>query len=159
MIVLGIDPGYAKCGWAVLEDGRLLKCGTIRTVRLCASQPIDSRCREVFTALSAVASLYAPNLIAIEGWGYQGERSHGPQGSAISRLIGRLEGLATMTKAGCVVADTSKIKRALGCVGKQGVQGALVLRGYSARTGHEFDAIAAAWYGERALVVPKGVLI
>lgn len=149
--MLGIDPGYARCGWAILDDGRLVKCDTIRTVRICASQPIDSRAREVFTALSGVVSLYAPDLIAIEGWGYQGDRSHGPQGAAISRLIGRLEGLAAMSKAACVVADTSKIKRALGCVGKRGVEGALILRGYVAKTDHEFDAIAAAWYGERAL--------
>lgn len=149
MRVLGIDPGYSNCGWAVIEappKRRLVASGTIRTK---PGAPIEARLREVEVALSGAMSLYQPEVIGVEGWEHQGRRSHGPQGAHLSRLIGRIEGMAQVLGARVVVMPTSEIKRCLGCFGKDDVAQQLQARGYRPWTEHEYDAIAAAVVGAR----------
>jgi len=63
MKILGIDPGLATIGFAIIEDGRLLDCGVIRTdVGLSLSE------RLVIIAADARKLLleFCPDLAAIE---------------------------------------------------------------------------------------------
>ena len=156
MIVLGIDPGIASCGWARVETDRIHRSatgGTIRTAkdvihpasRLREAADLGARMEVVVNALDAAAR--GVELIAVEGWTYQAARSHGPNGANISRLIGRIEGMASKLGIPCRVIDTMAIKRALGASDKAGVQVALKMRGWRAGSSHEWDAIAAAVVG------------
>jgi Holliday junction resolvasome RuvABC endonuclease subunit len=151
--VLGVDPGIASCGWAVVETDRLHRSaasGTIRTraaiikpaSRIRAAADLGGRMEVVINALDAAAR--GVELVAVEAWGYQGPRSHGPNGANISRLIGQIEGIAARLGIPCKVIETMQVKSALGAKDKAGVQVALKARGWRAGTGHEFDAIAVA---------------
>ncbi|MDH3605702.1 MAG: crossover junction endodeoxyribonuclease RuvC [Acidimicrobiia bacterium] len=67
MFVLGIDPGLAVCGYAVVEKTpageRAITAGVVRTDR---QQPIASRLGELHRDLSAVVAEHAPQVMAIE---------------------------------------------------------------------------------------------
>lgn len=68
MIVLGIDPGLARTGWAILEhpDGRptrLIDSGLIETD---AGVPLPDRLLEIHQGLGAVLSRHAPSEAAVE---------------------------------------------------------------------------------------------
>jgi Holliday junction resolvasome RuvABC endonuclease subunit len=151
--VLGIDPGIAACGWAVVETDRLHRSAASGTIKTKAS-PATSRIRgaadkgarmaAVLEALGVAMRSPGVELVAVEGWEYQGARSHGPNGADISRLIGRIEGLAAERGIPCRVLGTGEVKRALGARDKAGVQVALKARGWRAGTGHEWDSIAVA---------------
>lgn len=165
MRVLGIDPGIRSCGWAIVQTDRLSRSatsGTIKTkpaVNLLAcrgakAHDLDYRIKEIVESLASHAT--GVELVAIEGWEYQGARSHGPNGVNLSRLIGRIEGLAAEYGIRCVTMPTSEIKRALGAGDKAGVKAVLKMRGYSAGTGHEWDSIAAAIVGEQRVRLERG---
>ena len=67
MRVLGIDPGLAITGYAiVVEDGgdepRALTYGAIRTP---AGQPVASRLAQLYTALCAIVEEYRPQALAV----------------------------------------------------------------------------------------------
>ncbi|HLZ24987.1 MAG TPA: crossover junction endodeoxyribonuclease RuvC [Ktedonobacterales bacterium] len=64
---LGIDPGTARLGYAVIEEQRgslaLLACGCIETP---SGQPMPARLLRLFDALSAIVHEYEPGEMAIE---------------------------------------------------------------------------------------------
>lgn len=67
-IVLGIDPGNARCGWGVVvasDEGQLslLDCGCIETGKDEAS---GERLAAVYTGIKAVLAKYSPEQLAIE---------------------------------------------------------------------------------------------
>jgi Holliday junction resolvasome RuvABC endonuclease subunit len=166
MKVLGIDPGIASCGWAVVNTSRLSKsatCGTIKTkpavnllsYRGAKAHDLDYRIGEVLGELAK--QVEGVELIAIEGWEFQGKkRGSSPNAANISRLIGRIEGLAQELGIRCVTMPTSEIKRALGAGDKAGIQTVLKTRGYSAGSSHEWDAIAAAIVGAQRVRLERG---
>jgi crossover junction endodeoxyribonuclease RuvC len=65
--ILGIDPGLAATGWAVLEPGagrpRVLACGTIRTA---AADGPGPRLAKIARGLREVIALHAPEAAAVE---------------------------------------------------------------------------------------------
>ena len=68
MKVLGVDPGVADTGWAVLEsrpdkEARLADSGVIRTP---AALPLPLRLREIHAALSEVLRGHRPDQVAVE---------------------------------------------------------------------------------------------
>jgi crossover junction endodeoxyribonuclease RuvC len=68
MRVLGVDPGVADTGWAVLESGpsktaSLLAAGVIRTA---AHVPLPLRLREIHAALAEVLAQHRPDYVAME---------------------------------------------------------------------------------------------
>lgn len=68
MLVLGIDPGTAITGYALVRqrDGReaeLVECGVIRTP---AGMPVAERLRKLYHELSAVIARTAPDVAAVE---------------------------------------------------------------------------------------------
>lgn len=66
MIVLGIDPGLASTGWAVLENGknlRLLDSGCIRTKK---KDPFSQRLTSLSQQIKKLALKTKPKAVAIE---------------------------------------------------------------------------------------------
>lgn len=64
---IGIDPGTARLGYAVVEEQRgtlsLLVCGCIETP---AGQPMPARLLQLFDALSIIVQEHQPREMAIE---------------------------------------------------------------------------------------------
>jgi len=68
MRVLGIDPGVAQTGWAVLEDstgsgGLLVASGLLRTY---PRQSLSRRLRTLHSAAKSLLEQYRPQMVAIE---------------------------------------------------------------------------------------------
>lgn len=67
MIVLGIDPGLANTGWAILkrEGGKqtALAYGTVSTK---ASEPLGDRLKAIYAEISEVIQRYQPSVCAVE---------------------------------------------------------------------------------------------
>ncbi len=72
MIILGIDPGYQRCGWGVLEKGintSFVACGLIE-IKTNTSADIVSdavmRLSQLQSQLQAVLVTHTPDIVAIE---------------------------------------------------------------------------------------------
>jgi len=67
MIILGIDPGLASCGFGVVEkNGQNLRCidfGVIRTLPNCS---LYSRLKEISDAIDELIFKYRPDSVATE---------------------------------------------------------------------------------------------
>ena len=68
MRVLGIDPGLAITGYAIVADDggdvpRALAYGAIRTP---AKRPVASRLAQLYTSLCAIVEEYRPQALAVE---------------------------------------------------------------------------------------------
>lgn len=68
MRVLGIDPGLASCGWAIVEKDsnknyNLLSAGVISTS---SKQDISLRLTTIFFSLKKVISKYSPDVVSVE---------------------------------------------------------------------------------------------
>jgi crossover junction endodeoxyribonuclease RuvC len=68
MIVLGVDPGLAATGYAVLEAGngrlRVRESGCARSL---SRRPLEARVRAIYDELSDVLSRWRPELAVLEG--------------------------------------------------------------------------------------------
>jgi len=65
-IILAIDPGYGRCGWAVLEKNfktNLIACDCIET---CTTKCLDIRLKEIYDSVKYLIKKYKPNCFAIE---------------------------------------------------------------------------------------------
>ena len=65
---LGLDPGLALIGWAILDSidqdqPQLLDCGTIETDKSCST---SQRLQEIEKDMMALIHHFNPDLIAIE---------------------------------------------------------------------------------------------
>lgn len=81
MIVLGIDPGLANLGWAVVEmvgqSRRLIAGATLRSV---SSLSDDVRVRSLLESVATFARLHRVELIGVEAHVWQGAtRSANPE--------------------------------------------------------------------------------
>lgn len=63
MKILGIDPGLATIGFALLDQGRLCDFGVIRTP---AGLSLPERLSQIATDLKGLTESFAPDLAAIE---------------------------------------------------------------------------------------------
>jgi crossover junction endodeoxyribonuclease RuvC len=66
MIILGIDPGIERTGYAFLEAGKIVKvlsCGCITTDK---KQPIQSRLMELANDLDGLIKKYKPQRTVVE---------------------------------------------------------------------------------------------
>jgi crossover junction endodeoxyribonuclease RuvC len=64
---LGVDPGTARLGYAVVEEQRgklaLVTCGVVETP---AGQPMPERLLHLFKELSSIIAEFAPTEVAVE---------------------------------------------------------------------------------------------
>ena len=65
--VLGIDPGLARMGWAMVEQAsgrtKLIGCGCLETA---SHQPDGDRLLALYRQLGKIISRYRPNQVAVE---------------------------------------------------------------------------------------------
>ena len=153
MIVLGIDPGLANLGWAVVEihgqSRRLIAGATLRSV---SSLSDDVRVRSLLESVATFAKLHQVELVGVEAHVWQGAaRSANPEAFRVSRVSGAVEGIA----AGLGI-PWERVTRAQGlaAVGArtEASANALVARlvALPARTSqHQRDAVMVALAAER----------
>lgn len=73
MIVLGVDPGLANFGWAIIRDGskpELLASGAVTTP---ASATQDQRLRVLWLHLHGLVREHRPRAIGVEDYAYHGQ--------------------------------------------------------------------------------------
>ncbi len=146
MIVLGIDPGLANTGYAVVRRAgsrmEVLAHGTLRTG---ASTPPEERLLALHDGLAGVVAEQHPDVAAIEAF-FVHPVSKAAMGMAAAR--GAL--LVSCAQAGLAVAEytPTAIKQAVtgnGRAGKEQVRGMVArLTGVETQTDHAADAIAVA---------------
>jgi crossover junction endodeoxyribonuclease RuvC len=68
VIVLGIDPGLTRCGYAVVEarGGRTVVPLALGVIRTAPSTPLPYRLAELKTELVALITQYRPDAVAVE---------------------------------------------------------------------------------------------
>ena len=102
MLVLGVDPGLARTGYAVVSRGnphRVLVMGIIRTP---VKWPIEKRLQELSNDLSDVIRRYRPVALALEKVYIKGNRS---AASAVERATGVV--MLTAAEGGIFVTEYS----------------------------------------------------
>ena len=124
MIVLGIDPGLTRCGYAVVESGRggslvPLALGVIRTP---PTSPLPQRLAELKGELVLLIAQYRPDAVAVEQVFFQ-------VNVRTAMSVGQASGLALAeaAAAGCDVVQytPNQVKNAVagwGGAGKEQVQ-------------------------------------
>jgi crossover junction endodeoxyribonuclease RuvC len=67
MKVVGIDPGTAACGWAVIaDDGGRLRSVDHGCWRTASGLALEQRLRRIFEEVSALIRLHRPDAVALE---------------------------------------------------------------------------------------------
>lgn len=61
--ILGVDPGLTRCGWAVIDSGKLLDSGLLQSS---PADPPHVRVGAIAAELEQVAMRHQPSLIALE---------------------------------------------------------------------------------------------
>ncbi len=147
MLVLGVDPGLARTGYAVVNRGnphRVLVMGVISTP---VKWPIEKRLQELANDLSDVIRRYRPVALALEKVYIKGNRS---AASAVERATGVVMLIAA--EGGIPVTEYSpstvkKIVTGDGAATKEAVQRTLHKTLKLQENGlppDAFDAVAAA---------------
>ena len=100
-IVLGLDPGLASVGWAVISAvgtaRQLIDCGTIHTP---STDTDDERARVIGERVAGLLACHSPDVVGVEAHVWMGAtRSANPEAFRVSRVSGLLEGLAVASKA------------------------------------------------------------
>lgn len=65
---LAIDPGYANCGWVVMEDLQILKFGAWLTNNDWKRMSIQQRSLEIAHGLQSIAMTYDVDFVSTEGF-------------------------------------------------------------------------------------------
>ena len=144
-MILGIDPGLASTGFCIL-DGKQGRCWTAKTS---PDSALDARLWVIGQALRQVLATSGLSLVAIEGYTYQGARTHTRAALILPRLIGYLEGIARADECEVMTIPRGEILWSL--TGKRGSPKAMVKKAleYRKLTGgkneHERDALAVAY--------------
>jgi crossover junction endodeoxyribonuclease RuvC len=146
MIVLGIDPGLTRCGYAVIEGSgsrmpATLALGVIRTP---PTSPLPQRLAELQVELASLIAQFRPHAVAVEQVFFQ-------VNVRTAMSVGQASGLALAeaASAGCVVAQytPNQVKNAVagwGGAGKAQVQKMVQARLGLATTPEPPDAADAA---------------
>jgi crossover junction endodeoxyribonuclease RuvC len=162
--ILGIDPGYDRCGWAALSctpqgrDSRLLGSGTLRTSR---ELSFPQRLCELARGVEAVIAQWQPHEVAVEQLYYNRNAKTVIEVSQARGVI-----LERAASAGVSVAEYSptQVKSQLTGSGKadkpQVAFMALRLTGLraDAQLDDELDAIAVALCHGMRMSIPKAMV-
>ena len=67
MRILGIDPGIARCGWAVIEEEKSkIKPIAFGCIETSSKQEISQRLKDVYNQLLEIIKKYSPEVLSIE---------------------------------------------------------------------------------------------
>ena len=158
MRTLGIDPGLASCGWAIIDhDGHRYSIAGHGTLRTGTDLPLALRVQSVADGIEDVllahAGTEAPAGVGIEAWTYQGARSQSWASSTVPRVIQAVRMVAERYAEDVEEVDTRSAKRALGLRGrtsKRQVQAAVQAMTGEKLPSHAADAAAVAvWMAQR----------
>jgi crossover junction endodeoxyribonuclease RuvC len=102
VVVLGVDPGLTRCGYAVLrmnsgQDITALAIGVLRTP---AKSPLPQRLAEIHAEMEDLLAQYKPSAVAIEQVFFQNNVSTAMSVGQASGIV-----LALAARAGCEVAQ------------------------------------------------------
>ena len=65
--VLGIDPGFALCGYGVIQvTGNQLRCLDYGAISTQAGTPLEDRLSSIYQELQTICEKHKPNLVGIE---------------------------------------------------------------------------------------------
>ncbi len=124
VVILGIDPGLTRCGYAALEatgatTARAVALGVVRTA---AADPLPARLAELRGELAALIAELRPDVVAVEHVFFQ-------VNVRTAMSVGQASGLALAeaAAAGCQVVQytPNQVKEAVtgwGAAGKEQVQ-------------------------------------
>lgn len=156
MVVLGIDPGLAALGWALVEIAPAPVIVGAATVRTSAADPIERRIADIVRALPWETA----DLIAIEDQrgAYAGHQQRGTT-SAAARLVLLVQGVAMglCHYAPIVLVTPQQAQRAVTAQGRRADKGSVAayvatMPGCPARISqHAADAVAVAVAGGRVM--------
>ena len=152
--VLGIDPGLASCGWSIVHVTHNKPRCEASGVWTTDPHP------DTVKRIAALGGLFANmlrgiELVSLEAWTYQGQRSFSTNTTTIPRVIQRMRDHAELRGVPCVEVPTQACKSSLGLSSraqKRDVRRAVsILVDCDGRPPnvHAVDAIAAAIAGER----------
>ena len=153
-LILGIDPGLANLGWALLrrESGRTTRVdgGSFSTSPKLED---DKRVAILGTLVRQLLLDHAPDVVGVEAHVWQGhERSANAEAFRVSRVSGMCEGLAMALSRGRVVRMT-RSRALLGVGAKTEAGGNASIRRllkWSERSNqHQRDAAIVAWCAGR----------
>ena len=106
MITLGIDPGYERCGFAIIQKQgsglSLLKYGVIKTS---AQKDFSNRLTEIAEDFQHLLDTYKPNLVAIEDLFFVKNITTGIK---VAQVRGTLIYLAK--KSGCLISEPKPVE-------------------------------------------------
>lgn len=144
--VLGVDPGLASTGYAVVEGGpsrlRVVAAGTVRTSPRTGH---PARLRAIHDVIAGLAAAHGPGSAVVESWFV-----HPVSRSAMAMAEARGAIMVALAGAGLDVVEyaPNTIKQAVtghGGAGKDQVRAMVArLTGESAESDHAADAMAAA---------------
>ena len=100
-IVLGIDPGLTRCGYAVIEsNGKSVRAIALGVIRTPPSDPLPQRLASLRHELAALIAQYKPGAVAVEQVFFQ-------TNVRTAMSVGQASGLALAEAAamGCDVAQ------------------------------------------------------
>ena len=67
MLVLGIDPGTAICGYGFVEQsGSRLRPHAYGAITTPSKMPVEKRLLKIYTELEALLQKYAPDAMGVE---------------------------------------------------------------------------------------------
>lgn len=148
MVIIGIDPGLANTGWAIVETrGPVCRARAYDCIHTCADEPLHQRLGTIFSQIARVIDAYGPTDVAIEQI-YFGVNSR----SAIATAHARGAALAACANAGLVMGEyaPTQIKQAVvGTGGADKAQVTYMVRAvleldHDPKPDHCADALAAA---------------
>jgi len=152
MLVLGIDPGLAEFGMALVDVNVGVRpfVSLTRTAKTRPGGPLHLRVRAICAQVATIPSVDWVDLgaVGVEAWNYQGERSTHQSAVQVSRVIERLRCLSERWAVPFYEVNTMTCKSVVGS-GRKKPTPALIARLCACPKGppknqHEADAVAVA---------------
>lgn len=111
-VVLGVDPGLTRCGYAVLSmaSSQAISALAIGVIRTPASSPLHERLAELHNEIDSLLAEYRPAAVAIEQVFFQNNVRTAMSVGQASGIV-----LALASRAGCQVEQytPSQVKNAV----------------------------------------------
>jgi Holliday junction resolvasome RuvABC endonuclease subunit len=148
-LILGIDPGLSKCGWALMWPGLL------RNRMLCGSWESDKdasnreRIRDMGERFLRILREYQPKAVAIESYGFQSGRGTSSQGAKTVNVLERIVTLCDERDIPVIELTPAQVKKLCRVKGKVSSEAfAAAFDGVPRVTNeHGRDAGLVAWAG------------
>ena len=101
-VVLGIDPGLTRCGYAVLgmDDSRRPRALALGVIRTPAAQPLAERLAEIHDQVDGLIAQFRPHAVAVEQVFFQNNVRTAMGTAQASGVV-----LALAARAGCPVVQ------------------------------------------------------